>query len=520
MQAKHREARDYLSELVSGAVSKSAFIAAWAAALVAHGYRWANAMYSHDSLMIVETDTAHKIILGRYLQPLWWAIRGKVVPPYLVGLIGTLFLAVACVLIVRRLGIKSRALAALSSGVLSTCSVLTLTNATYVHEYDVMMLSLLLACAAACTVVGGWRGVALSSLLAALSAAFYQPFLEVAATLMVASLLLSCLDGWDPMRVVRRGVGCLAALGAGVILYYLGYKAAMWLTATVSSGAYNSVSSAGLPDDSLLSSLKNCLFMPFAYLSSPETHFQLVCGIAYLILIIGTIVCVIWALSSNRASRGITLLSLALLLVLPFAMNFEYLVTAGTMHGLMIFSFYLVVPIALAVYERATGRLHARSLRMVTYPVVCVLLGGLVFCNVVYANDVYVKKHLEEQSTLSLVTRLAMQMDTTEGYVPGKTPVVFIGKLGLNKLVTGARSGFGGASKGQLYRTGLWNDVAITGTGPLSQYFAYVLGEPLKVDWQASSDEGALKVKELRLSPFPSEDSCVLFEGKLYVRLS
>lgn len=55
------------------------------------------------------------------------------------------------------------------------------------------------------------------------------------------------------------------------------------------------------------------------------------------------------------------------------------------------------------------------------------LIAALVWGNIQTANALYLKKDLERQATLSRMTELCLRLDQTEGYVPGETPVVFIG---------------------------------------------------------------------------------------------
>ena len=49
-------------------------------------------------------------------------------------------------------------------------------------------------------------------------------------------------------------------------------------------------------------------------------------------------------------------------------------------------------------------------------------LGGIVF-----SNQVYLKKNLEFESTLSIMSRVIARAEAVEGYQPGSTPVAIIG---------------------------------------------------------------------------------------------
>ena len=52
-------------------------------AFAASGYRYLSLGYSGDSTMIYEGgDWLYQISLGRFLQPLYWMLRGRIVAPY------------------------------------------------------------------------------------------------------------------------------------------------------------------------------------------------------------------------------------------------------------------------------------------------------------------------------------------------------------------------------------------------------------------------------------------------------
>ena len=51
-----------------------------------------------------------------------------------------------------------------------------------------------------------------------------------------------------------------------------------------------------------------------------------------------------------------------------------------------------------------------------------IFLGSIVF-----SNQVYLKKNLELESTLSLMSRVIQRIEETEGYTPGYTPVAILG---------------------------------------------------------------------------------------------
>ena len=113
---------------------------------VCHGSRWLNAAFSGDATLVSQAgEEAYQISLGRFLQPVWWRVRGTVTAPFLIGLFCLLFLALSGALTARILRLKSRGSVVLACGVLTASETLGLANATYLPWSDVYMLSLFLA---------------------------------------------------------------------------------------------------------------------------------------------------------------------------------------------------------------------------------------------------------------------------------------------------------------------------------------------------------------------------------------
>ena len=89
-------------------------------------------------------------------------------------------------------------------------------------------------------------------------------------------------------------------------------------------------------------------------------------------------------------------------------------------------SYYLPCLLACSMLNFPSKRLYTRtSLRIVS-----LALGGAVFLGqIVFANQVYLKKGLEFQSTLSVMTRVLDRVEQTPGFIPGETPVAMLGNL-------------------------------------------------------------------------------------------
>lgn len=136
----------------------------------------------------------------------------------------------------------------------------------------------------------------------------------------------------------------------------------------------------------------------------------------------------------------------------------------------------------------------------------------LVCGNVQTANVMYLKKDMEQDAYLSMMTRVVYRMEETEGYVPGETPVVMVGlPQQINEVIPGFEA----------YRkpNGMWmSDVLNFGdVGHWSAYFKYILQNPARI-----VDGGSLDTDpRVEAMPcYPARSCTELIDGTLVVKLS
>ena len=61
--------------------------------VIAHGFRYFNLFYSHDSLSIFHSGYYDDSLgIGRFLIPVWTFIRGEYYPPFLIGTLSIIFM--------------------------------------------------------------------------------------------------------------------------------------------------------------------------------------------------------------------------------------------------------------------------------------------------------------------------------------------------------------------------------------------------------------------------------------------
>ena len=176
------------SGLLSLDVKKLKLVFFWvfALGLTAHGYRFMNPNFNHDSLYsLYEQGPELMISVGRFLRPVYRLLRGNLTLPAFGGILALVYLSFASYLLVELLDIQNSWLIGLVCGVLTVNSTMSLMNATYMTDTDAYCLSFLLA------VLGVWalkrwkHGSLLLVLFCFLSLGIYQAYVSTAVFLLL-----------------------------------------------------------------------------------------------------------------------------------------------------------------------------------------------------------------------------------------------------------------------------------------------------------------------------------------------
>lgn len=503
--------------------------------LAAHAYCYFNLTLSHDALFsLYRQDMLGQIQLGRFMHVPYMMLRGSITAPALIGFLSLAFLCFSSYLTVRLLDIRNTLFVALVCGVLATNVTLTLTNASYLHESDMYMLSLLLSCGAVWCCRRWRHGWVLGAVLAALSLGFYQAYFSVALMLFIMIAIGRTLDGLSPRRVLAEIAPMVGTAALGFALYLAAVFVSMSLVGVSFSSGYNGLEGAGdFSETSIPVLIAKTWLYPMRYLVMPEGLYPRFVGGLNVVLSLAVIAALVWLARNERVRAGGVVMIVVLLALMPFAANYVYFIAKGVVHTLMVFAFFYWYVFAVQLQQRAArlmgwehglpfwrgdGSTRTRSASSAFgLPAVTVLLVSLgcalvVLFGIVFANQAYFKKQLQFESTELTVNRVLDRVEQVEGYVPGKTPVYLAGSLHDNPLFT-ERLGFE-----DVQGTGFYWQTAITYDE--ASYFNMVLGYPvnLMTDEQAAASLNGDAVKNLGV--FPAKDSTAMIDGAVVVRLS
>ena len=491
--------------------------------LAAHGYGFSQSAFSHDSLnefYAADGGNSWKIEIGRIFVPAYRAVfRTDLTLPWMIGLLSLVWTGLAVYLVAQLLRIRCVWTLFLTAGIMTTNLTVISGIGTYMNDHDGNMLAMLCAVAA----VWCWNrhiwGVVPGAMLVAASLGIYQSYVCVTITLVMLVCILDLLELESFRKVFCRGLRAVAMLLAGGILYWLLMKLVLHATGIgLATGGTNSLN--------FMENLKGAnipFLVVFTYFDcwnrlvnmvSPYPG-ALVKGIAVCVLAL-TLAGGIRSLCRKEMGWLERLLVMVLVALLPVGMNLMYIPTVTIVHDLMVYALWFAYLLALLMapwvarwLPESAGKLRA-GVRWVIPAMVLVLLYG----NVQTANAVYLKKDLEQDAYLSYMTRVVYQMEQTEGYEPGNTPVVFVG---LPEQEIPVIPGF------ERYR-------AITGADTpyvtelrtntrAQRYFTYILSNPAVMADNGTWASIQADPRVEQMPSYPQEGCTALFDGVLVVKV-
>ena len=492
-----------------------------------HGYRYVSLGFSHDSLAFAwQPDLEWQISLGRYMQPFyWWIVRGRIGAPFIVGVLSYGYMVGSVYGVASLLDLKAKTSLFLLAGLMCGSLAFIALDATYSHTADVYMLALMLNIAAAWLCLRGRRrvpSVLAAAVLMVISTGLYQAYLQVftALTMVWALLRLLKTDDRAIPEAAARCAQSFLALMLAMALFFVGYYVVMAVTGVEAVSKANSIGGMKvLSGAALVDMVKTTWKMPLRQLGRLQGRIAPLARMLTAVVLMTGAAATIFTARRSRVSAWQALGMAVLVLLLPFGMNWICLFCSGAVHDLMMYAYIVPLLAALAANERAWNLALADEGKQIgkkTRAAACVLplaVLTLLFDRGIYANQMYLKKDLEYDATLSVMTRVVDRIEQVEGYIPGETPVEFLGDIQRSQLAM-TRPAF--AHLGSL--TGTEENYAITYGDTFWMYLEDVMGYPIKRFRETKNEEQERVTDDMPC--FPDKDSVQMVDGVVFVKLT
>ena len=385
--------------------------------LAAHAFQFLNFQYAHDSLdglYVLGRENAHKVELGRIFAPVYrYFFGGNFSVPWLIGFMSLLWIALAAFFVVNSLDIKSKPMIALTCGVMAVNINVIGLAATFMHDLDIDMFSMMLACLGVYiwkTRLFGRFWLLFGAAAVCGSMGMYQSFISVAIVLIMLVLLCRIVSGADTHAVIKDTLGALAMGAGGCVMYAAALKVTPRLTGIALTGRNSLTALFGLSFGEIANLVKAAYvkwFEYFVYFKSNWASVKIT-AVLHIVLMAALVVLAVVLAAKNSTSLLCKLAAAAIVVTLPLAMNIMRVVSVVAYHDLMKYAFVFLYIGVFALGEKS----GVRAAQLV--PLFCTAV--VVFASVQAANELYLKRHLAYDATM---TRMAFVLHDMElaGYV-------------------------------------------------------------------------------------------------------
>ena len=490
---------------------KLAFLAAAVTALLVHMPALLMDVPNHDGLDSMYFDQ-NMITSGRWFLMVACGFSSFYTIPWVIGLLGILFLSLAAAALTEALELKKPWVIVVCSGLLASFPALASTFA-YVFTLDGYMLALLLAVLAVVLTKKYQKGFLAGGVCLAFSLGIYQAYLPFAMILSVFCILMLLSEDGTGKEKLKKILHYLYMGILGVVLYY-GILQVLLRLQGKQLASYQGIDGMAQGNNAgLFTSVKQMYvdFLKFT-LRGNVLYQNWISGVALLLLLFAALFAG-GVLVKNRKwwkKPGFFGIIILAVLVLPVITNVILIISPSvTYHLLMRYQWvlYLIGLVALVGNGTEEGKTGAvLQWLALCCGVVLVFFYGVVD-NIGYSN---LQKRYEK--TYAYCVRLLDRIEQTEGYYQG-IPIAMIGVVGEDEFpgtditldVTSGMIGLNGDSllyTGENYRL----------------FMQHYLGATLNILPADAMKEMYYDEEYIEMDSFPGENSIRIIDGILYVK--
>jgi len=481
-------------------VDKAQFLRAALCTLVlffaAHAFCFFNLTYSGASVMLdVSKLRTAQIEAGQFLAPYYFRLRGTLSAPLWVGMLCAVYLTLTTFVLSLLLRLKTPVQVFALCGAMTANAAQTSLFAASMHTADCALLALLLgALAAFCCLRVRFGFISGAALLCA-AMALDPGALAFFAALSLLAWLSDLLHGAEKKPLALSALSSLLAALAGAVVWLLGC-----LLMARRSGIELSIA-LRMPEGGLL----GAYLAPIRAMLAPLTAYAKLSVLLRTLLAFTCAAVLTVNAKKLGAKRAACCVLGVLLLPLLCALPLFYQPVAPQITC----AYCLLDVLLLVLLSRLLP--DCPRVRAALYAV----FGTLFLGSIVFSNQVYLKKNLEFESTLSLTSRIIQRAEETDGYHPGFTPVAIIGTPE-NSVFSVERRGFEHLSALDAAKA----NYTFTDENEMVWYFWEVLGYPS--NFVSTFELSQLKEHEaVKAMPvFPAEGCCRMIDGVLVIRLN
>lgn len=248
----------------------------------------------------------------------------------------------------------------------------------------------------------------------------YQAYIGMTVCLMLVLLLIKLQTEKETnkyyLKQILYFIGCLLV---SIIVYYGVWKSLMFITNANTITGYREY---GTTESYIFSNIFVNIYSAFIIsLSKIFTNWYDMSNFAYVISVILTIIGFIITIVNvlkNKVTKFQKFLTLLILcFAIPVGMSFIYLLSNGSVHMLMSYTFIIPILITIISVVIANRNTKTRNKKIfATEMIVSILSTILSFSLIVSANTLYLQAKTQYDTSLSYCTRLLDRIEQFDGY--------------------------------------------------------------------------------------------------------
>ena len=490
-----------------------AFVSALVLGLLIHLPVMLSDIPNHDGLSSMYFDQ-NMITSGRWFLSVACGFSSYFTIPWIIGLIGLLWLALTAVALTELLELADPLVIMAVSGLLVSFPALASTFA-YVFTMDGYMMALFLAILAVLFTKKQKKGWLAGAVCLAFSMGIYQAYLPFAILLCVYVILLFFMEekGWKTkafyvLRYLGMGV-------AGAALYYVILQILLKLQGKVldTYQGINSMEQMG-SGMGILTTLKGMYVDFLAFTVHGNVLVNNIFSLAACIILVATVVflvirSMIWRKWWKNPAFFVIMILLGI--SMPLLTNVILLISPNlTYHLLMRYQWVLYLILMTAFADRYTAE-ESRTDVVLQWAALCAAV-VLVFDYGISDNIGYSNLEKKYEKTYAYCVRLLDRIEQTEGYYQG-IPIALVGVIGYDEFPTTDITGK--VTDGMI---GLSGDYLIYKGADYQAFMQNYLGATLNFLDPDTVGEIYMTQEYIDMDTFPGANSTRVVDGILYVK--
>ena len=393
--------------------------------LAANGFILFNYVPQHYSLNYISNFTGKwELMLGRFMLPIYGFFRGNLTVPFLTGIISMICLTVMTYILTDLFEINKPLYILLSAAFLSANITHTELLSSFIYVEDVCMTAAMLACLSVFLIIRTnqlkWK--AFSAALLVISMGLYQSYLATAATLLLLLSMKSILKSGnfrqEEIKKLFRGA---ATLLFAVITYYLIKTLVIKFAGLQEATDYHSLTNI-LQD---LGSIPSRLYVNYgSKISMFFIRKEMTPGrIGNCLLALSAVIIVLQCFRRQRMTIKTRALFIILFLISTLTALMFNIGTGLIAYRLSfaVFLFYIFLISLLEIFPDFS------PVQLTMNKITCIFMALVIWSNLVYSNGAYTTQKVIFDRSISLYTRVLVDMYEVPEYVHNRTPVVILG---------------------------------------------------------------------------------------------